>query len=116
MKLSPQAIQLIPSDSDTVHSPKLGQTMKIDLTSKLFILFAAYTLVHAAVYFWYQSRKQAGLDSQQLRDSTEAGNPPRRRIGSGIHRSKSHHQIFLLAAMLLAGLILAGLAIFTGAP
>ena len=116
MKLSPRAIPLITPNADTVHSPQLGQTLKIDFTSKLFLLLAAYTLVHAAVYFWYQSRKQAGLDSQQFRDSTEAGNPPRRRVGSGIHRSKPHHQIFLLAAMLLAGLILAGLAIFTGAP
>jgi len=90
--------------------------MKIDLTSKSFLLLAAYTLVHAAVYFWYQSRKQAGLDAQQFRDSTDAGNPPRRQIGSGIHRARSHHQMFLLTAMLLAALILAGPAIFTGAP
>lgn len=116
MKLSPRAIPLFPSKSDTAHSPQLGQTVKIDLTSKLFILLAAYTLVHASVYFWYQSRKQAGLDSQKFRDNADAVNPPRRRVGSGIHNSKSHHQMFLLAAMLLAALILAGLAIFTGAP
>ena len=116
MKLSPRAIPSVTPNGDTVHSPQLGQALKIDLTSKLFLLLAAYTLVHAAVYFWYQSRKQADLDAQQCQDSSKAGNTPRRRTGSGIHRPKSHHQMLVLGAMLLAALTLTGLAIFTGTP
>jgi hypothetical protein len=106
MKLSLHALQFITQ----------GQTMKIDITSKLFTLFAAYTLLHAAVYFWYQSKKRARIDAQDFPGSTQTGNAPGRRTGPGIHSSPSRHQMFLLAAMLLAALILTGLVILSPAP
>jgi hypothetical protein len=81
MKLSLIAIQFPTSIRDTVHSPKMGQTMTIDITSKLFILLAAYTLVHAAVFFWYQSKKQALVDAQDNPANNGTGTAPKRRIG-----------------------------------
>jgi hypothetical protein len=91
--------------------------MIIDTTSKLFILFAAYTLVHAAVYLWYQSKKQANDISRESSVKTSAAEKaPRRRVASGIHRSPSRHQTILLTTMLLATLILASLAAFSPGP
>ncbi len=94
--------------------------MIIDMTSKLFILFAAYTLVHAAIYFWYQSKKQANDISRGNNVKTSAASAsekaPRRRVASDIHRSPSRHQTILLTTMLLAALILASLAIFSPGP
>ena len=91
--------------------------MIIDMTSKLFILFAAYTLVHAAIYFWYQSKKQANDISRGINVKTSASEKaPRRRVASDIHRSPSRHQMILLTTMLLAALILASLATFSPGP
>lgn len=88
--------------------------MTIDLTSKLFILLAAYTLLHAAFRFWQQSRKGAGGDS--LDDSEKHTASSDRRLASGIHCSPSRHQMFLLAAMLMAASILAALVLFSTEP
>lgn len=91
----------------------MGQTMTIDITSKVFVLLAAYTLVHAAVYFWYQSQKQAVDDAQDNPAKSDNITAPRRRIASGIHSTPSRHHMFLRAAMLLAALILSALVVFS---
>ena len=78
--------------------------MIIDTTSKLFFLFAAYTLVHAAVYLWHQSKKQANDISRESSVKTSAAEMAPR------------HQTILLTTMLLAALILASLAAFSPGP
>ena len=92
-----------------------ARPMTIDLTSKLFILLAAYTLLHAAFRFWQQSRNGAGGDSLDDSEKNASCTDRRRRMASGIHRSPSRHQMFLLAAMLMAAAILAALLFFSSA-
>jgi len=90
--------------------------MTIDITSKMFILLAAYTLLHAAVYIWYQSKKQGNAGAGDSSENNGYGAAHRRRVGSGIHRSRSRHRKFLIAAMLLTALLLAGLVMVSGSP
>ena len=87
--------------------------MTINLASTLLILLAASALLHAALRCWRQPRTGAGGDSLDVYEE-DTGSPNRRkRLASGIHRSPSRRQMFLLAAMLLAASMLAALILFS---